>query len=393
MSGPFRPPTGGPAGIPGQGGQLPHPTVGNLGLPNGGSPQQGQPAYQQPADQGQGWQMPPAPQQPQQTFQQPVPSNQQQPPQQPVQGYGQPAPQNQQHPTANFGQPQAPQPVQQQQQQQQRTDIPDNVILDGANVPPELRGRSWGQVKQIYGALASDFLMRQNGNGGQQQQQQQPRQSFQQQQAPVYEQGRPNGGQPTRQNGGTFWEDPEGTIGRIVDSRLAPVTQRTTAMAIQEAMTVARTSIADFDYLEPEIMTIVQGADAAGLTDPRIWQSAAELARGRVMGRGQYDPRVAQQRRGQPNQPGGDPNFQRGPGAFVPAPVSPLPVGQFFTEAPTPPQYPNQQNGSYAGGDIAQRVQALTNEQREYAHKMQMSLEDYVAWQGGVQQSTTVRRY
>jgi hypothetical protein len=395
MTGPFRPPPGGPAGFPGQGGQeQPHPTVGNFGMP-GGPVTIERPSGQPPAaPQGGSWQMPPAPQQQQQTFPQQQQQQQQQPP---VQGYGQPAPpQGQPHPTVGFGQP-APQGQQQQQQQQpqgqqqggQRSDIPDNLILDGAGVPPELRGRSWGQVKQIYGALANDFLLRQNG--GQRQQQQQPApQGRQQQQPPVYVQGQPNGGQPPQgQRESSFWENPEETIARIVDSRLAPVTQRTTAMAIQEARQVARSGIPDFDYLEAEMIGIMAGADPNALADPRLWQSTAELARGRLMGRGQYDPRSAQRQpqNGQQQQPMNDPRQMRGPGGYVPAPVAP--VGQFFTEAPTPPQ-----GGQQFGYDYGQNGQLqITGEEQGYARKMNMTDAEYVAWRGGVIQTAPARRY
>lgn len=367
MTGPFRPPTGGPAGFPGQGGQpiQPHPTVGNFGLPVQ-QPQMVQPQQQASADQG-GWRMPPAPVAPQ-TFDPAQQSAQIQQPQQFQQ------PQQVQHPTAQFGQPVQPQP------QPQRGEIPDNVILDGANVPPELRGRSWGQIKQIYGALANDFVLRQGTPAPRQEPQGRP--AVQPQRAPVYEQGR--GGQPVN---GSFWEDPEGTIDRAIERRMAPVVQRTTAMAIQEARAVARLNIPDFDYLEGDIMQIVQGADGQALTDPQLWQSTAELARGRMMGRGQYDSRMATQ----PRSPQPSNGFARGPGVSVPAPVSPIPVGQFFTEAPTPPNFAHDGYGT--GVDVQSRVAGLTNDQRAYASKMNMTLEDYVAWSGGVQQSAPVRRY
>jgi hypothetical protein len=385
MTSPFRPSTGmQPGGNPGQGGQpAVHPTVGNLGLP--GAPvtierPNPQPQYQQPqgAPQPQqgGWVMPAAPAPQQGTFDQ-----QQQQPQ-----YQQPAPQQQQqpqfqpHPTANYGQPQPQQQPQQnfQNQPAQRVVIPDRVIMDGESVPPELRGRTWGQVKQIYGALANDFMMRDN----RQRQPQQP------QQPQAYVQGEPNGGQPQQRGGRPqqgqaatgFWADPEGTIERIVDSRVAPITQRTTAMAIQEARNIAAAGIPDFQMLEGEIMGIVAGADPAALADPRLWQSTADLARGRLMGRGQYDPRQMQQQNGQHQQQNGQ--VQRGPGQFVPAPVSP--VGQFFSEAPTPPQ--NWQGSTST-------MNSITPEEQSYARKMQMTDEDYIAWRGGVIQTAPTRRY
>jgi hypothetical protein len=396
MTGPFRPPTGmQPGSAPGQGGQpAVHPTVGDFGLP-GGQVTIERPRYVPPPNVPQqqnngGWVMPPVPAPVQGTFdqsQQPQGQPQfQQPQQQPQQ------PQFQPHPTAQFGQ----QPPQQQPQQQpqgypqnapaQRVSIPDHVIMDGESVPPELRGRSWGQVKQIYGALANDFLMRQPNR---QQPQQQPQGRDQ-----VYVQGEPNGGVPQR--GGRpqgppqgaaasgFWADPEGTIQRIVEGYVAPITQRTTAMAIQEARQIAAAGIPDFHQLEGEIMQSLAGADPTSLTDPRMWQNIADLARGRLMSRGQYDPRQVQQPQGQPQQNGGYPvPGQRGPGSFVPAPVNP--VGQFFTEAPTPPQYDGQQ-----GGGMNNYISA---EEHEYAQKMQMSDEQYVAWRGGVVRQTNSRRY
>lgn len=390
MTGPFRPPTGGPAGFPGQGGQQqPHPTVGNAGMPgapvtidrswqNGQGQQPPVQQFNQPADQGQGqWQMPPAPQpqnqtfpqnQPNQQFQQP---NQQQPPQP--------------HPTVPYGQPGGQQQPPMQQQGQpgvQRADIPDNLILDGPSVPTELRGRSWGQVKQIYGALANDFLLRQNGQGQQQPQNRQPAPQGQQQrpgQPPVYTQGEGRGNQAP-----SFWENPEEVITRIVDSRVAPITQRTTAMAIQEAKQVAAMGIPDFQYLEAEILQVMAGAAPEAMADPRLWQSTADLARGRMMSRGEYDPRMLQagrqQQNGQPN-----PAQVRGPGGYVPAPVSPM--GQFFTEAPTPPQF--NQFGGYGSG----MSNSISQEEHNYAVKMNMTDAEYVAWRGGVQPTAPVRRY
>jgi hypothetical protein len=328
--------------------------------------------------------MPAAPQQPPQTFDQ-----QQQPQQQPQ--YQQQPPQNQQpqnqpHPTASFGQPAQPAQPQQQPQgypqnaPQQRVALPDHVIMDGESVPPELRGRSWGQVKQIYGALANDFMMRQQGR----QPQQQPQGRDQ-----VYVQGEPNGGQPQQQRGGRpqgppsqaaagFWADPEGTIQRIVEGYVAPITQRTTAMAIQEARQIAAQGIPDFQMLEGEIMQQLAGADPSTLTDPRMWQNIADLVRGRLMSQGRYQ--APQQQNGN-GQPGYQP-VQRGPGSYVPAPVNPM--GQFFTEAPTPPSY----DGS--NGAMNNYISA---EEHEYAQKMQMSDEQYVAWRGGVQRQANSRRY
>lgn len=358
MTVPVRPLTGMQPGTqPGQGGQQQpvHPTVGNLGLP--GSPVTiEQPRSTQaplPPPQGSQWQMPPAPQQQQQTFpQQQAPAQwlQQQQPQQPQQQY------TQQNP------PPGNQPV-------QRVAIPDNVVLDGENVPAHLRGRTWGQIKQIHTALEQDFVSRQQPRLPQQQQAPQ--------QIPQPRGGRPNGIPEEAQD---FWSNPIEAIGRVVDERvnraIAPVTQRTTAMAIQEAQNVARAGIADYQILEAEVIQTLNGVPPEALADPRTWQNAADLARGRLMSRGQYQapqPQPNGQQQFQAN-----PQYQRGPGAFVPAPVSP--VGQFFTEQPTPPSQDSQLN-------------TITQDEAYYAQKMNMTPQEYVAWRGGVVRESNARRY
>lgn len=348
MTVPVRPLTGMQPGTqPGQSGQQqqPHPTVGNLGLP--GAPvtieqsRQVQAPIQQP--QQPAWQMPPMPQQQQQTFEQ-------QPQQQPQQQQPQ---YTQQNPPPNN------QPV-------QRVNIPDHVILDGDGVPPHLRGRTWGQVKQIHTALEQDFVQRQQRPAAQQQQS-------------VPQQRQQTGGRPQPQTEGAtdFWADPVGAIRSIVTEQvgqaIAPVTQRTTAMAIQEAQSIARQGIPDFQHLEAEVIQSISGLAPEALADPRTWQNAADLARGRMMSRGQYQPQQ-QQQQPQIHQP----QQQRGPGVFVPAPVNP--IGAFFTEPSTPPG----QQGS---------VSTLTNDEQYYAQKMGMTNEEYAAWRGGVVSNSNARRF
>lgn len=84
----------------------------------------------------------------------------------------------QQHPTAPFGQQQQAAPQQQPAPQTGRTmQITDDTVLDGPNIPAELRGRSFGQFRSIYGALANNWLQNQN-------QQQAPRQQTAEPQQP-----------------------------------------------------------------------------------------------------------------------------------------------------------------------------------------------------------------
>lgn len=377
MTVPVRPFTGAPAGFPGQNGQQqPHPTVGNLGLPGGQAPQG--------SVVPQGFQQVPAPQQSQQLSYAPQQMQQANPAQSLPQGIPQTPQPQQQHPTIPLnpqpqpqGQmqgwqgmppqppanqaPQQPQSPQFQTPQGQRFEVPDNAILDGPNVPPELRGRSWGQVRQLYSALSTQFLA-----GRQQQQNQQQPESQPQQQAPQ----QPQGGRPAGPQQGGFWSDPEATIARVVDQRinsaLAPIQQQTAQQQAEQAMRVAASGISDWQTLWPEIIQVVSesNADPRALGNPAVWSNAADLARGRLAGRGQYQTGVVQA----PAQ------VQRGPGSWVPAQMAP-PMGGMFTEAPTPPQ---NQFGQ------PQQNNTLTPEEQFYAQKSGMSNEEYVAWRNQI---------
>jgi hypothetical protein len=303
------------------------------------------------------------------------------------------------------------QPQQQQQQAPQpaaRYDIPDHVVLDGPGIPPEIRGRTFGQMKQIYGALASDFVSRQPGRQVQQQQQQNvpgvggpvpsgpPRGPNGQ---PIYVQGQANGGQPQQQDEvRAFWENPAGFIRTAVreevGTTMGPTVQRNQAQAIQEARSVAASGIPDFAALEGEMMGMLTQADPAALQDPRLWISTADLVRGRMMSQGRYDPRwqnrQGQQQNGAPQfgQPGQ--NFhQQGPGVSVPAPMAPIPHQTFFTEAPTPPAA--NWGGGWSGGGGNQWQ--LSADQQMYAQKMGMSEQQYRDWSGGVSPTATARRW
>lgn len=375
-----------PGSAPGQP-QQPHPTV-PYGQPGG------PPTIVLPPNAP----FPPAGQQPQVGFQQPVQPQYQQPVQ-PQQQQQQVPPGGSTFPPGTQPPYQPQQPMQQQQQQQQpQTTIPDNFVLDGPNVPAELRGRTFGQVRQVYSALATEFIRRPGaqpapapnipGAPPQQQQQQQPQQ-----------------GQQPR----SFWEDPEGAVRRIVQAEVAPVQERTAQQAAQEAYQQAVRDIPDFQVLEAEMIPLLRAApDPRLLTDVNFWKSTADLARGRMMSRGAYQPPMQQQQ----------PQNQQRPAPFTPAPQQPqqrqpVVVGytqqgqpiysappampgpgnavpaqhQFFSEAPTPPQY-----GTFISGNNANQWE-LTPEQKMYAQKMGMSEQEYRDWSGGIQRPDQTRRW
>lgn len=362
-------PAGNPANAPGQGagysvpvnvpgptqqGEV-HPTVGNLGMP--GAPMQS---------------LPPQPQQPQyQTLPQNIPAapNTQQPQQYAGPGtafpqYGQPAPQAPapQYPQ-NPGYTQQGQPIQQQplqQPQQQTVQLHDNVILDGPAVPEELRGRTMGQFKQIYTALATDWLQRNPGGQPQAPQAPQP-------------QAQPAQGQDATTD---FWTDPAGYIQRTVQQAVSPMTQQAVGAQIAQARQIAMQGVPDFAQLEGEVMGLLSVIPEEARTTPQAWVNAIDLARGRMIRSGQYGRQQVQQPAQQanqyptvqqpnvPTQYGAPPAVHGGPGSAVPA--SMVPLYGFYTEAPTPP--------------APQQAGMPSQQDQFYAQKFGMDVSTYMAW-------------
>jgi hypothetical protein len=306
--------------------QQPHPTV-----PYGQNEPQPQP------------QMPQMPQRPQ-----PQAPQQYQPPQGPPQGYSVNPP-----PTIG-GQPMQ---VPQQEPGQAQLTVDPNSVLDGPNVPPELRGRRFGQVMQIYSALAQDWLQRSQHQAtggslpsqtaapepqGQRVQQQEPQPQMQ-----------PNRPQP---QGQSDWRD---EIRGIVREVVAPVVQSNQANQIQQARDMARMAVPDFGDLEPELMQMLAQAPPETLTNPQVWETAADMIRGRKARLGIQT---------QPGQVSQQPTALR---PSVPAGQTVIPHHTFFTEGPSAPVL------SPASG-------SLSPQERLYAQKMGMSDHEYMAWRGGV---------
>lgn len=328
--------------------------------------------FGQPGQQGYGGQQPPQQTQGNQGGMQAY-NPQGQPVQAPQQGgqlpFTQP-PQNQPpqpHPTVPYGQ--FPQQQDQGPQQQPRSNVAqmsDDTILDGPSVPAELRGRTFGQVKGIYTALANDWLTRQR-NG------QQPQGGPAQQPGGMVRNQEPQG-QPPQQtsqgNGRSFWTNPEESIGRLVEERvgtiLQPVLQQSQGNAVAQARQVAMQQIRDFGELEGHIMQKIGHMNPQALSNPEVWLNAARLVRGELMERGQYQPRNQNQGGGQfPQQNGQMPQYNSG--NSVPAQPH-----QFFTEGPTPPQL-----GELGGGSLSPQEQFV-------AQQMGMKPEEYMMWKGGV---------
>jgi hypothetical protein len=249
----------------------------------------------------------PQPQQPQQY--QPVPPTQQQP--YLAQQQAQPA--------------YAQQPQQQMGQQQAgglRFDAQGRV-QPGAGVPQELVGRTLNDVFTVYNTLRQAYVETQLGPQNQQQQfQQQP----QQQQPPQRQQPQQQQTQqqvPAQARASNFWADPEGTIDRLIDKRLQPVTQQ----AIQQQLTEARNQVAsyipDFVNYEAGVVARLRGQPAEVLSNPEAWRYAYMIEKGEQQLRSN-PPRNGFQ------QVGAQQQQQQ---TWQPATA----VGSFFTENPTAP--------------------------------------------------------
>jgi hypothetical protein len=357
-------------------GQPVHPTVGQLGMA-GGFPPEGQPmrSMVQPGQIGA----------PQYQGAAPVngynPNNWQQYVQQPQAPQGFIPPQGQpqyQHPTLPqqpWEQPGYQQP-QQQRPQMQRLQMNGQEVLDGPGVPLELRGRTWGQVAQLYTQLADNYIRNNRGQPQPQQQQQQPQGQPQMQQP--QQQGQPQG-QP---RGDFLQNNIRQAVQEVVQQELAPVTAYTHQQAVQQAQQIALAQIPDLQDIQGHMQSILRDANPQLLAQPEFWLGAADLARGRAMkermmgGPAQPQPYGAsgwqQAPSPQPQQFYG----QNGQGRAVPAQQNfPQPTYSFFSEGPTPPSWGGQQQNMSDLGPHAVGMMQATG----------MTAEQYRAWQGGGQ--------
>lgn len=298
-----------------------------------------------------------------------------------------------------------------QNQGQPSFSLRDDMVLDGPNVPAELRGRTFGQVKAIYTALANDWLMRQGRSsapGGVPQQGQQPNPQGQGQ-AQFQQQGQGQG-----QQGRTQWDwaNPAEAFRSVVREELGtmlqPVFAQTNATGVAQARQIAMEQVPDFGYLEGTIMQHVATLPPESLTNPTVWVNAARLARGELMETGQYrfnpQARGGQQvgwqggwQNGQGQVQGGAPpgfgvprqslsNFVSPQGNVMGAAPNGFGYGspgmisvpanqphQFFSESPTPPVF-----GEFGAGGLSQAEMFV-------AREMGMAPEQYLSWRGGVQ--------
>lgn len=283
--------------------------------------------------------------------------------------------------------------------------ITDDVILDGPNVPPELRGRPFGMVRQLYTGLTQHFL---NSQGGGQQSLGAGQQAVG---GTGYQQPGAQGGQPQQQGGqqpagsaqgvsaAQFLSNPTQVLDQMLDAKLqqymGPLQQQSFQQGVRDAYAQASTAIPDFRALEPLIIAKVAGLPPEARTNLAVWQNAANMARGEAVANGTYQVamnslQTAQRQGGVQaevpqwngqNRVGAQVNgmpqpmlaFGNGGGAAGWQPAHNYPFMPVFSESPTGPGYHEMGSGM------------LTPAQRDAARKFSMSDEQYMAWLGGIQ--------
>lgn len=286
--------------------------------------QQGQPSYSFPATQ-----IPPAPQAPPQQGQPPVQQGQ------PAPGFGQPP--------QGFTTP----PLQAQQPAQGPVPL-NTVIQAGQGVPRELVGKTLGEALQYYAVLRDEYF---RGKNPAQQPQQQPAAQGQQPQ------------QPQQPSGTNFWTDPVGAIQRVVKEQLGQMTLPQTINSIEQQMA----GLPHYQQIRPLIAEKLQGFSPDQLANPALWQSAYDLTIGELTRQGRLPQAAQQPTQSQPQHNG----YVRLPVPSGQQLQSGLPWTPAFTEVPN-------------AGAIPQ-MRALSPEQDSVRQKMGMTVEQYIAWSGGIQ--------
>jgi len=297
----------------------------------------------------------------QQQSQQQVPAQQQQQRQAP------PAPTPQQIMSGQLPQPGQQQFTQPQPQLSQQAAADLNARLQGANIPPELQGRSVGELIGIANGLRQIHLQQLQQQGTQ------PQQVQQQQQSPVQQQP---GQQPT-QDQQWDWRNPKPQIANVVREELqgvkqefaqmmAPVVQQQNVNAALQARNAAAAQVPGFANIEHLVIQRLQGVNPQALLNPATWETAAKVVMGEMVMQGYNRPGM-QQTQGTPQQQALFPAQAVQPGQ------NPLPnINTFFSEQP-------MQGGPGINGGVQ-----LTSAQRAAAQAMGMTDADYAAWGGGV---------
>lgn len=247
-----------------------------------------------------------------------------------------------------------------------------NTVLDGPGIPPELKGRTFGEMIGLYGSMRNAILSTAGNSPA-------PAPA-----APAPAPAAPAApvAPPVTATSAEYWRDPVGKtrealmpeIRTAIQEALAPMMAHQVTNQVDNVVAQMGTEFADFEAWRPAVQENLKGASAEMLANPELWRTAYWVAKGRAGAMGQPAPAAPAPAAPRPYAPPAPP---AAPGTPYPAqPV--VGAGQpqpnmgagYFSEAPSAPN-------SAAG-------LAPSNEDAHWAGKLNMPVELYVQWKNGV---------
>jgi len=222
-------------------------------------------------------------------------------------------------------------------------------VLNDPSLPPELQGKTVSQVLEYYNKLRDYYLQTSQVPAA-------PAAAQPPAAVPAAPVAAPAPAPAPAQmpSASDFWADPVAALDKVVQARLAPVTQT----ALQQQVVAARNAVLQapgYAELESQVLKKLEGIPAEQLSNPTLWQQAYYLAYGEAAVQG-WKPSGAAPT-APAAAPAAQPTINANPRPFAPT--------HFFTE----PARPN-------AGPTA----ALTPEQQAMATKLGISHEDYMKW-------------
>lgn len=211
-----------------------------------------------------------------------------------------------------------------------------------ADLPPELHGKTYGEVLEYYGKLRAYYLNNTQAPAGQPQQPQVPT-----------PQPAPAAPEPTSVD---FWSNPIDVMRRLIKEENAPITGN----IVQQQIVAARNTVAEmpaYASLEGSVLQALQNIPAEQLTNPAIWRQAYNLAVGDAVVNGRLSPEALRPQAPSPVAPTAPPTISTVPSFH--------PTQSFFTEAPRA---------------VVPTATALSTAEQAMAAKMGMAPSDYAKW-------------
>ena len=222
---------------------------------------------------------------------------------------------------------------------------PAGVSLPMHDMPPELRGKSSGEIMQIYSALRNHYLQSSRGTP--------------QAQPPATPPATP----PTPEGADTtFWQDPQAALAKMEErltakfaEMMAPTVDSNLDQRVHQTFNAIESQHPGIREMLPEMQGYLQDLSKEQLLSPEVWSRAYRLVLGDRAMRG------------------------------APAPTPPAPAAPVAT--PTPQSWAAPWTPSFVEGPTSPRPAVpttLTPAELHVAQQMNMTPEMYTAWRGGV---------